>query len=64
MSYDMPRAKRVVSDWIEDQEHILREQTGDQSYESPEALLKDTAETYADLEAMKGLHQQLERDCE
>jgi hypothetical protein len=64
MSFDRQRARRVVGVWVDNQQEIIREQTSDEMYTSPEQLLEDTAESFADLEAMKGLHKQLERDCE
>jgi len=63
-AYDKPRAKRVVGNWIEDQEQIIEELTSDETYTSPEELLESTGVAHEDLRAMKGLYADLERDCE
>jgi hypothetical protein len=61
---DKPRLRRIVDEWLVATNDMLEDQESDESYRSPEALLKDTAETYADIRAMSGLKRELERDCE
>jgi hypothetical protein len=63
-AYDKPRARKVVGNWIEDQEHIIGELTSDETLTSPEQLLEATGVAHEDLAAMKGLYAEMERDCE
>jgi hypothetical protein len=62
--FDKGRCVRVINNWIEDQDEILKERESDDSYTSPEAFLKDDAELREDRKAMVGLREHLERDCE
>jgi hypothetical protein len=62
--YDKPRAKRVVGEWVDATKVMIEDQTDDPDYTTVEDMLTDLAESHADLRAMQGLHQELERDCE
>jgi hypothetical protein len=61
---DKPRCVRIIQEWEEYTNDVVLEQSGDKDYKTPEQLLEATAETHADLRAMKCLREQLERDCE
>jgi hypothetical protein len=64
MSFDKPRCVRVIQEWEEYTSDVVLEQAGDKDYVTPEEMLTATAETHADLKAMRGLREHLERDCE
>jgi hypothetical protein len=62
--FDKPRCVRIIQEWEEYTTDVVLEQTSDKDFKTPEELLEATAETHADLKAMTGLREHLERDCE
>jgi hypothetical protein len=62
--YDKPRCVRIITEWEEYTNDVVVEQAGDKDYATMAELLEATAETHADLQAMKSLREELERDCE
>jgi hypothetical protein len=61
---DRPRLRRIVDEWLVATNDMVEDQSADGSYTTSEALLTDTAETYADIQAMGRLKEFLEYDCE
>ena len=63
--YDKPRCVRIITDWIGYTEEVVDAQADDHdTYPTMEEMLTATAETHADIKAMKGLREELEHDCE
>jgi len=61
---DKPRCVRIITEWEGYTSEMVEEQAKDRGHSTIEDALAATAETYADLKAMKGLREHLERDCE
>jgi len=62
--FDKPRCVRIISDTIDAIDATLEEHTDVISYDTVEGMLEGDAELRQDREAMTGLKEYLERDCE
>ena len=64
VDFDRPRCVRIISDAIDAIDETLDEHTDVVDYDSVEDMLQGHAELELDKEAMVGLKDYLERDCE